>query len=124
MSYSLLADAVLLLHLMFVLWVVLGVFAVLRWPKLAWFHLPAAIWGIYIEWSGRICPLTPLENDFRALAGEAAYSGGFIEHYVTAWLYPDGLTRSIQLGLGLLLLLVNVVAYGFLLRRSRSRSTT
>lgn len=122
MWYSTAADAVLLVHLAFVLWVIAGAFAVLRWPVLAWVHVPAAVWGVYIEWSGRICPLTPLENHLRERAGEAAYTGGFIEHYVTAWLYPEGLTRSIQLTLGLVVLLVNVVVYAFVLRRLRRRS--
>jgi Protein of Unknown function (DUF2784) len=111
MIYRALADATLVVHLAFVLFVALGAFAVVRWPRLAWVHVPAALWGAYVELSGRICPLTPLENAFRERGGEAGYAGGFIEHYVSAWIYPDGLTRDIQLALAVTLVVVNVVLY-------------
>jgi hypothetical protein len=127
MSASLLADAVLVVHLMFVLFVGLGAFLVLRWPQLAWLHLPAALWGAYVEFSGRICPLTPLEVFFRRRAGEAGYEGGFIEHYVTAWIYPEGLSREIQIAIGLTVLIVNVLIYGWVFhgrRRSQDESAT
>src|SRR5262245_25332810 len=97
MIHRALADLTLLVHLGFVLFVALGGFALLRWPKVAWAHVPAALWGIYIEFSGRICPLTPLEVSLRERGGEQGYTGGFIEHYVSAWIYPDGLTREIQI---------------------------
>jgi hypothetical protein len=119
--YRALADFVLVLHLAFVLFVVLGGLLVLRWPRLAWLHIPAAIWGVLIEYSGWICPLTPLENSFRIKGGEAGYSGGFIEHYIQPTLYPAGLTRSTQLVLGSLALIVNLAAYGIVLSRSRNR---
>jgi hypothetical protein len=116
---SILADFVVLVHFAFVLFVILGGLLVLRWPKLVYLHLPAALWGIWIEFSGRICPLTPLENALRRQAGEAGYSGGFIEHYILPVLYPSGLTRTTQLVLGLIVMLVNLVIYGYLIRRKR-----
>jgi len=122
MPYGVLADLVLVVHLGFVLFVALGGLLVLRWPRLAWIHLPAAAWGALIEFTGGICPLTPLENRLRVLAGEAGYAGGFVEHYVTAVLYPDGLTRGVQFGLGAAVLLVNSLIYWVLLRRSARRS--
>jgi len=122
MPYGVLADLVLVVHLGFVLFVALGGLLVLRWPRLAWIHLPAAAWGALIEFTGGICPLTPLENRLRVLAGEAGYAGGFVEHYVTAVLYPDGLTRGAQFGLGAAVLLVNSLIYWVLLRRSARRS--
>lgn len=120
MHYRLLADVVLVFHLGFVLFVVLGGVAVLRWPRLAWLHLPAAAWGVLIEFAGWICPLTPLEKGLRRLGGEAGYEGGFVEHYVVALLYPQGLTRGIQLGLGLTVLVVNAAVYWRLLSRKRT----
>ena len=123
MIYRVLADLVLVVHLCFVLFVVLGGLAVLRWPRLAFFHVPAAIWGVLIEYSGWICPLTPLENSLRMKGGEAGYSGGFIQHYIQPTLYPAGLTRATQLVLGSIVLVLNAAAYAILLSRSRSRST-
>ena len=111
MSYRLLADFVLVVHAAFVAFVMLGGLAVLRWPRLAWVHLPVVIWGAGIEFTGGICPLTPLENHWRRLAGEQGYTGGFVEQYVLAALYPEGLTRGIQLALGLLVIAVNAVIY-------------
>lgn len=117
MPYGFLADVVLLLHGAFVLFVVAGGFLVLRWPRMAWVHIPAALWGAIIEFAGFICPLTPLEKAWRRAAGGEAYQGGFIEHYVTAALYPSGLTRPIQIALGLLVLGVNAGVYWRLWRR-------
>jgi len=117
--YRALADVVLIAHFAFVLFVVLGGLLVLRWPRLAWLHLPAAIWGVLIEYSGWICPLTPLENSLRTRGGEAGYSGGFIEHYIQPVLYPSGLTRSTQIVLGSLLLILNLTAYGIALSRTK-----
>lgn len=117
MEYRLLADGVLLLHLLFILFVVGGGPLVLRWPRLAWAHLPAAVWGAGIEFFGWICPLTPLENALRRLAGEAGYRGGFVEHYLLPVIYPGALTREIQIGLGLAVVAINAVAYGFVWRR-------
>jgi len=119
---GLLADGVLIAHLAFILWVMMGGLLVLRWPRLAWLHLPAVGWGIYVELSGRVCPLTPLENSLRAAAGQSVYSGGFIEHYVTALLYPDGLSRTMQFGLAAIVVLVNATVYWLLLRRRHRTS--
>jgi hypothetical protein len=117
--YRALADLILALHLVFVLFVVLGELLVLRWPRAAWLHVPAAIWGVLIEFTGWICPLTPLENSLRTRGGEAGYNGGFIEHYVQPLLYPAGLTRSTQVVLGSLVLVLNLTAYGIALSRMR-----
>ncbi|HMF99855.1 MAG TPA: DUF2784 domain-containing protein [Gemmatimonadaceae bacterium] len=119
MIYRALADLILALHLVFVLFVVLGGLLVLRWPRIAWLHIPAAIWGVLIEYTGRICPLTPLENSLRTRGGAAGYSGGFIEHYIQPVLYPAGLTRSTQVVLGSVVLLLNLAAYGIALSRMR-----
>ena len=117
MLYRLLADLVLVVHAAFVAVVMLGGVAVLRWPRMAWFHLPVALWGAGIEFLGGICPLTPLENRWRQLAGDQGYAGGFVEHYIVALLYPDGLTRSIQVALGLLVIVVNVAIYAYAWQR-------
>jgi hypothetical protein len=122
MTYRLLADAVLLAHAAFVVFVVLGGLLVLRWPRLAWIHLPVVTWGAGIEFAGAICPLTPLENRWRAIAGEQGYSGGFVEHYVFGLLYPEGLTRNAQLALGLLVLVVNATVYTVAWRRRARRA--
>jgi hypothetical protein len=113
-----LADVIVVLHFGFLLFVVLGGLAVLRWPRLAWLHVPAAIWGALIEFFGWICPLTPLENHFRALGGQAGYSGGFIQHYIVSVLYPDQLTRGTQLMLGALVLALNAIVYARLWMRA------
>ena len=119
MLYRLLADLVVLVHFGFVLFVVLGGLLALRWPRAAWVHLPAALWGAGIEFAAGICPLTPLENRFRRLGGEAGYTGGFVEHYVLPVLYPDGLTRGVQLVLGTFVLVLNLVVYAIVWQRSR-----
>jgi len=116
-----LADAVLLLHLAFILFVVLGGLLVLRRPKLAWLHLPAALWGALIEFTGGICPLTPLENALRRQGGEAGYQGGFIEHYIVPLIYPGSLTRPVQVALGAVVVLINLAVYWRVARRARSR---
>ena len=126
MPYALLADALLMLHALFILWVVLGAFTVLRWPRLVWLHLPAAAWGVWIEWSGGICPLTPWEWRLREWAGQgtvgASLHRGFIEHYLTAAVYPEGLTREVQWVLGAVVLVVNLGVYAWLLRRRDARA--
>jgi hypothetical protein len=115
-----LADLVVGLHFAFVVFVVAGGLLVLRWPKVAFVHLPAAVWGAAIEFAGWICPLTPLENSLRRQAGEAGYSTGFVEHYILPLLYPSALTRESQLLLGFLVLTVNVGIYVYVLRRSKA----
>jgi hypothetical protein len=108
---------------MFVLFVVLGGLLVLRWPRLAYVHLPAAAWGVLIEFTSSVCPLTPLEQSLRLKAGEQGYSGSFIEHYVLPLLYPSALTRTIQVALGIIVIAVNLGIYGYLLRSRRSVRT-
>ena len=119
MPYRFLADLVVALHLLFVIFVVLGGLLVLRWPRVAWMHLPAAVWGALIEFGGWICPLTPLEKRLRGLAGQAGYPGGFIEHYMLPVLYPAGLTREVQLVLGSAVVILNVVVYWYVWGRRR-----
>ncbi len=121
MLYRALADLVLVVHFAFVLFVVFGGLLALRWPRLAWVHIPVALYGALIEFVGFICPLTPLEVWLRRLGGEAGYDGGFIERYITAALYPTGLTREIQLALGLGVLVLNAIVYAFVWRRWRGR---
>lgn len=120
MIYRALADATVIVHLAFILFVVLGGLLALRWPRMMWVHLPAAAWGVLIELRGWICPLTPLENYFRRRGGEAGYAGGFIERYLEPVIYPPGLSSSTQLGLAGVVLLVNVVVYLFVFRRRRT----
>ena len=91
----------------------------MRWPRLAWLHIPAAMWGVLIEYTGWICPLTPLENSFRTSGGQTGYSGSFIQHYIQPVLYPAGLTRATQVLLGSLVLVVNLTAYGVVIARRK-----
>lgn len=121
MIYRLLADVVVVLHIGFVLFVILGGFLVRRWPRLIYAHIPVAIWGALIELVGWVCPLTPLENHLRALGGDAGYSGGFVEHYLLPILYPHALTRNVQLVLGCLVVGINALAYALLIRDRRRR---
>jgi hypothetical protein len=118
------ADAVLVVHFAFVLFVIFGGLLALRWPRIAWVHLPIALYGAIIEFVGFICPLTPLEVWLRQRGGESGYAGGFIEHYIVAALYPGGLTRGIQLGLGVGVLVLNLVIYLFVWRRYRPAGKT
>ena len=122
MIHRLAADAVLLLHLGFILFVLLGGLLALRWRWAPMLHLPAAAWGVYVELSGGLCPLTPLENRLRGAAGEAGYTGGFIEHYLLALIYPAGLTHEIQYVLAAIVVGVNGLAYAWVWRRRRRRT--
>ena len=117
MIYRIIADLLVVLHLAFVAFVILGGFLVLRWPRLVWVHVPVALWGALIEFAGWICPLTPWENRLRRAGGEAGYTGGFVEHYVLPVLYPDGLTREVQITLGLLVFAMNGIACALVWRR-------
>lgn len=112
--YQVLADLVLIVHLTFVIFVLCGGLLVLRWRRIAWLHLPAAIWGAAVEFGGWICPLTPLENWLRAQAGEIGYSSDFVAYYLLPVLYPTSLTYDIQLILGTAVLLINISMYGWL----------
>ena len=120
MTYRLLADLVLVLHFAFVAFALLGGLLVLRRPRVAWLHVPTLIWGVTVQWADRICPLTPLENHFRQLGGEAGYAGGFVEHYVMTLLYPDHLTLELRYTLGAVLLAVNAAVYLRLILRKRA----
>ena len=122
MAYHLLADLIVILHLSFVLFVLFGGLFVLRWPRLIGLHLPAVAWGVIVEFTGWICPLTPLENWLRTQGGEASYAGDFILRYFVPLLYPEGLTHTIQIVLGTLVLAINGAVYGLLWRR-RGKST-
>jgi hypothetical protein len=117
MAYRLLADATVVAHLAFVAFVVLGGLLALRWPRVAWLHVPAALWGVGIELTGGICPLTPLENWLRRRGGEAGYDAGFVEWYLLPLLYPAALTREVQYALAALVISVNVGVYVIVVRR-------
>ncbi len=116
------ADLVVLLHLGFILFVVTGGFLVLRWGKVAWLHIPCVLWGAWIEITGWVCPLTPLENGLRIAAGSARYNGGFVEHYVIPLVYPAELTRWTQLALGVGVIALNLCIYGLVVLRHSGRN--
>jgi len=118
-GYRALADLTVLVHLGFIGFVVFGVLLVACRRWLLPLHVTCAAWGAYSEFTGTICPLTPLENHFRQLAGQAGYEGGFIEHYLWPLIYPAGLTPSIQVGLGVVVVVVNAAGYALLWRRWR-----
>jgi hypothetical protein len=120
-GYRVAADLVVLVHLAFVAFVVLGGVLAFRWPRARWLHLPAALWGVLIEWRGGVCPLTPLEVALRRRGGATGYAGGFVEHYVLPVLYPSELTRGVQIALGTGVVIVNLVIYGLWWRRARAR---
>jgi hypothetical protein len=115
------ADVIVLLHLGFIVFVAFGALLVLRWNRIIWLHVPAFLWGAFVEFSGTICPLTPLEQSLRIAAGEQGYTGGFIDRYIVAAIYPAELTASVQFAIGVFVIAVNVVIYGSLLYRRRRR---
>jgi hypothetical protein len=121
MAYVLLADLVVLIHLVFVLFAVLGALLIIRWRNVLWLHLPAAVWAAWVEFSGKICPLTPLENWLRMRGGGSGYAGDFAGHYLMPILYPSGLTRKVQFILGAVVIAVNLIIYGyvFFIRRPK-----
>lgn len=108
-----LADIVLVLHFAFILFVVFGGLLALRRPRLIWLHVPVALWGMLIEFIGWTCPLTPLEKSLRRSGGEAGYEGGFVEHYIAPLIYPGELSRGMQVLLGVAVLLINGLIYGY-----------
>ncbi|MDP2821385.1 MAG: DUF2784 domain-containing protein [Sulfuritalea sp.] len=119
------ADLIVILHLGFIVFVGLGAFLSLRWKWAAWLHVPAAAWGAAIELRHGVCPLTPLEQRFRVAAGDAGYSGSFIEHYLLPIIYPSGLDAVFQHALGALVIVINLAVYGWVvLRRSRPAPDT
>ena len=123
MIVSLAADLVVLIHLAFICFVIAGALLVYRWRWLVWLHIPAVVWAVLLEFNGWLCPLTPLENRLRLLAGEQGYTGGFIEHYLVPVIYPQFLSRDIQLLLGIIVLVLNLAIYFYVLRAWRSAST-
>ena len=122
MGAQLLADLTLILHLLFILFAIFGGLLCLHRFRWAWLHLPALAWGVWIELSGGICPLTPLENHLRHLASEEGYRGDFVAHYLLPLIYPQGLTQEAQWALGVLLLTINSCIYLYVLRKSRIRN--
>jgi hypothetical protein len=121
MLYRTLADLIVALHLLFIIYAVGGGILAFWRPWNALLHLPAAAWGVFVEFSGIVCPLTPLENRFRQMAGEAGYTGGFIEQHLIPLIYPAGLTAKTQIILGLFVVTVNLLLYSFLLCRRMGR---
>ncbi len=115
--YQLAADILVSVHLAFIVFVITGGFAVLRWQWLAWLHLPAVVWAAVVIINGWLCPLTPWENDLRRLAGQEGYSGGFIEYYIIPLVYPVDLTRSDQVVLGIIVVAINLCVYCFVAYR-------
>lgn len=122
MLFQLFGDLVLVIHFAFVGFVVFGAFFALRWPRVTVIHLAAVLWAAVVEFAGWVCPLTPLENWLRRKAGGGDYRSDFIAHYLFPLLYPEGLTREVQVALGILVIIVNVVAYGWVLRSRRQSS--
>lgn len=121
MPHHALADLVLVIHALFILFVLFGGLLALRWLKIAWLHLPTVAWAVLLEVFGWLCPLTPLEQSLRQAAGGTTYSGGFIEHYLLPLIYPAGLTREIQLYLAATVIIVNILVYVLVFRRRYSQ---
>ena len=119
--YSLLADLVILAHMAFIVFAGAGSLLLLKWPKLVFLHLPAVCWGVWIELSGNICPLTYLENRFHQLSSRPVYDISFIERYLLPVIYPPGLDRKLQFYLAGALILLNLVFYAVIVNRLRSR---
>ena len=120
MLYSIFADIVIFVHFMFIVFVLTGGFLVLRWHKLIWLHIPAAVWGMLVEFTGWFCPLTDLENWLMLQLGQQGYAISFVERYILPIIYPAQLTRDTQFVLGMIVVIVNIVAYGLIWRQSRS----
>ena len=122
--YHSIADLLVVFHFAFIVFVVLGGFLVLKWRRIAILHIPCVMWGALIELKGWICPLTPIENHFREAAGAAGYTRGFIDHYVMPLVYPEGLTREMQIAFGIVVISVNLFVYGLVLvNRSKRKDT-
>jgi hypothetical protein len=125
LTYRLAADAVVVFHLLFILFVFLGGLTLFRWPRMIWVHVPAALWGGAVELFAAPCPLTPLENHLRSAGNVETYSGGFIDHYIIPIVYPPGLTREIQVGLGVLVVAINFAIYfKFLNRKQKGKASS
>jgi cytochrome c biogenesis protein CcdA len=120
-GYRFVADAVVVFHALFIVFVVLGVLLVVSRPWLAWLHAPAVVWVVLLELNGWACPLTPLEIALRQRAGDAGYAGGFVDHYLLGAIYPTGLTRDVQAALGAVVIVINMIAYAILWKRVKAR---
>ncbi|UKL14595.1 DUF2784 domain-containing protein [Dissulfurimicrobium hydrothermale] len=120
MGYLICADVLVFFHLAFVAFVVAGGFLALRWRWIMCLHIPAAVWGALVEFNGWLCPLTPLEQKLRLAGGQVGYTGDFVGHYILPLLYPAGLTRRTQTDLGLLVVAINILIYGWMAVRSVS----
>ena len=118
--YNVLANAIVLAHFLFIAFVICGGLLVIRWPRLAFVHLPAAVWGAVVEIFGWVCPLTPLENHFRLLEGDSSYRGDFIARYLLPVIYPENLTTEIQQLLGGIVIVVNVIFYTIAIRKHKN----
>ena len=118
---ALLAALIVFIHLSFVIFATLGGVLAIRWPRIAWLHLPCAAWAAFVEFSGQICPLTPLENALRRHAGLDYYSGDFVANYIFPLLYPTGLTRRAQMAIGCFVIVTNAIAYAFVWKRRRRK---
>jgi hypothetical protein len=118
--YHVLANAIVLAHFLFIAFVICGGLLVIRWPRIAFVHLPAAVWGTVVEIFGWICPLTPLENHFRLLAGNSSYSGDFIARYLMPVLYPENLTATMQQVFGAFVIAINIIFYFIAIKKLRS----
>jgi drug/metabolite transporter superfamily protein YnfA len=118
--YNVLANAILLAHLLFIAFVICGGLLVIRWPRLAVVHLPAAVWGAVVEIFGWVCPLTPLENHFRLLAGNSSYSGDFIARYLIPAIYPENMTITKQYIFGVIVIVINIIFYSIAIQKLRS----
>ncbi len=117
--YKILADTIVIIHCLFIAFVIFGGLLIIRWPRTAYVHVPAAIWGVAVEFFGWFCPLTPLENHFRFLAGKGSYEGDFIEKYLLPLIYPENLTPSIQQILGMMVVIINFIVYIIAIRKRR-----
>jgi hypothetical protein len=115
--YNIFANVIVLAHFLFIVFVIFGGLLVIHWPRMAFAHLPAAIWGAAVEFFGWICPLTPLENRLRQLAGGSSYSGDFIARYLLPVIYPENLTATMQQIFGGLVVVINIIFYYIAIRR-------
>jgi hypothetical protein len=119
MLYRFLADAIIIIHLIFILFVILGGLLLLRDKRWSIVHLPAALWAVTIEFKGWMCPLTPLENWFREKGENVIYQGDFVEHYLLPIIYPADLTRRLQIIFGLSVIIINIAVYRWVLNKTR-----
>jgi hypothetical protein len=118
MFYKILADIIVIIHLAFIVFVLVGGFLILKWPRIIWIHIPVFFWGAIVEFTGWICPLTPWENHFRRLAGVSVYEGDFVGNYILPVIYPEELTRNVQIVLGSLVVSINLLIYTLVLIRA------